>query len=211
MLRRRELMAFANGAPVLPSGWKECTRIYTKSASTYIDTEYVANGNTTFKAKFSFEDIGGYFFGADSGGGSQMFGIQWSVNLLYPGYGSTRKYFDIYFNQGVFNAGDIMVLDLQKGDWKIYNGDALIVSHDFGYQDFSCDYPFYLFSECRNGSKNGGAVGVSFYGGQIYDGDILMHNLIPCIDDAGIGCLFDSVTQKSYYDAAGVGFNYELK
>ena len=66
MLRRRELMAQRKEASVLPLGWKECKRIYTKSQSSYINTNFVATGDTTFNGKFSFENINGYFFGADS-------------------------------------------------------------------------------------------------------------------------------------------------
>lgn len=210
MLRRRELMAQRKETQVLPLGWKECKRIYTKSQSSYINTNFIANGDTTFKGKFSFDNINGYFFGADSGGGKEMYGIQWSIKRLYPGYGSARQYTNIYFGEGVFNSGDIMVLDFQRNKWNIYNGESLIYSNDWGYQDFSCSYPLYLFSECRNGSKNGGAVGVSFYGGQIYDGNTLSHNYIPCVDDSGVGCLFDSVTKTPYYDSASIGFDYEL-
>lgn len=210
-LRRFDLMAQRKDTHVLPQGWKECKRIFTKSASSYINTNFVATGDTTFKGKFAFDNINGYFFGADSGGGKIMYGIQWSINRLYPGYGSTRKQTDIYFGDGVFDAGDVMVLDFCKNDWKIYNGDTLIYSNDWGYQDFRCDYPLYIFSECRNGNINGGAVGVSFYGGQIYDSDVLAHNYIPCVDDSGVGCLFDSITKTPYYDAAGIGFGYELK
>ena len=210
-LRRFDLMAQRKETHVLPPGWKECKRIYTQSDRSYINTNFVANGDTTFKGKFSFDNINGYFFGADSGGGKNMYGIQWSVNRLYPGYGSTRKYTDIYFGEGVFDAGDVMFLDLCRNDWKIYNGDTLIYSNDFGYHDFRCDYPLYIFSECRNGNINGGAIGVSFYGGEIFDVDVLVHNYIPCVDDSGVGCLFDSVTKTPYYDDSLIGFGYELK
>lgn len=210
MLRRRELMAQRKETSVLPLGWKECKRIYTKSQSSYINTNFIATGDTTFKGKFSFENINGYFFGADSGKGTKMYGIQWSRTTLFPGYGSTRNQTNIQFGKGVFDAGDVMVLDLCRNDWKIYRGDTLIYSKDWGYQDFRCDYPLYLFSECRNGEKHGGAIGVSFYGGEIFDGDVLVHKYIPCVDDSGAGCLFDSVTKTPYYDAASIGFDYEL-
>lgn len=90
------------------------------------------------------------------------------------------------------------VLDKNKN--LLYVDGTLVATHTTA--TFSVGYSAFLLSINAAGSAmTAYPVSAKLYSAQIYDNDVLVRDLWPCIDDNGIVCMYDKVNESYLYNA----------
>lgn len=51
---------------------------------------------------------------------------------------------------------------------------------------------------------------MKLYSFKVFKNDILIQNLIPCLDDNDVPCFYDRVDKQTYYNRGTGTFEYEL-
>lgn len=67
--------------------------------------------------------------------------------------------------------------------------------------------PLYLFSYNNNGTVGYSLIG-KVYRAKISQLDTVVRDYLPCVDEAGIPCMYDLVTQTAYYNAGTNKFSF---
>ena len=85
-----------------------------------------------------------------------------------------------------------------KTDGNKFYIDNTLVSTLTSY-DINCDMPLYIFGINNQGTLS--AVGSTrCYSLKIYDGDTLVRDYKPALDDSGVACLYDKVSETFFYN-----------
>lgn len=101
-------------------------------------------------------------------------------------------------------------------EFNIYNKkifDNFHIISDYKHTSFGTYYTFDRQYECAHVTnkpldiyKGGGKFGVA----KIYEGENLVFNAIPSLDQSGKPCMFDTVTKQPFYNQGTGEFGYEL-
>jgi len=96
-------------------------------------------------------------------------------------------------------------IDIDGTDIKITNSGVTTTTSVGSTPGFvNCDYPI-----CIGGLKDGNTMSSSykmtgyFYGMQVYDNNVLAHNIVPAKNYLNEVCLYNTVTKKAYYPVSG--------
>jgi hypothetical protein len=188
----------------LPSGY---TRVeFLESTGTqYIKTGVLANGNLTTKITVLSRKWDGWnntnrVFGVHAADDS----IRYCYSMNYNGgYGTSGRYFygsqSGHFNpQHALNTKYEVVFDKNKvtrnGTVLGYYGNVKINEEEFNISGRD----IWLFSSNQNYNYPTSKV---IYHFSIAEDDLLKLNFIPVIDQNGKPCMFDTVSQKPFYNA----------
>ena len=198
----------------LPSGYKKVE--YLKNTGTqYIDTKFIPSKDSKLEIELKFEgdfkasDTNTAFFGVSDaeskfsmnfGGASSQYDTLfcWCETRSKDSYKiySLRIYDEIRTNKNkiIFSSGKVTYAN-RSADMatKISdNIDSLII---FGARYMSKIYSF-------------NAYYMYLYSCKLYSGDILLRDLIPCLDSDNKPCMYDTVSKKTFYNSGTGEFLY---
>lgn len=179
-------------------------RYIESSGTQYIDTGFKPNQDTrvvcTFRIMSETETHQTAFGTRDtaSAGAGFCVGIQGHIDGCfrsdYGGEGTA-------FSTSVTATG-LHVVDQNKNVCTI-DGEETITHTE---KTFSTSYNMYLATMNSVGSAANAPARMRLYSCQIYDNGTLVRDFVPCLDDDGVACLYDTVESKYYYNAGSGSF-----
>lgn len=178
----------------LPSGYTQLEYIQSSGAQ-YIDTGFKPNQNTVVRADIA-HDLSSrtcWIFGARNGTNVGAFGFLTYKGVYRADYGTATT------NLSGTPTGRFTI-EMNKNSVKI---DGAVIA-TAAVQSFSTNYPIYLFAN-NNAGVSAGFSTTKIYGCEIYNGDVLMLEFIPCRrnSDNALG-MYDTV-HGTFYQNAGSG------
>ncbi len=87
------------------------------------------------------------------------------------------------------------------------NGNTVFTGTASG--SITADYNMYLFNRIKNGSLDTGWFNGKIYYVKIWQSGTLIRDLVPCLDDQNVPCMYDKVNDHTYYNAGNGTFLYE--
>ena len=198
----------------LPSGYKKVE--YLKNTGTqYIDTKFIPSKDSKLEIELKFE---GDFKASDTN--TAFFGVSDAESKFSMNFGGASSQYDTLFcwcearskdsykiyslsingeirtnkNKIIFSSGKVTYAN-RSADMatKISdNIDSLII---FGARYMSKIYSF-------------NAYYMYLYSCKLYSGDILLRDLIPCLDSDNKPCMYDTVSKKTFYNNGTGEFLY---
>lgn len=179
------------------------TRYLESTGTQYIDMGFKPNQDTRITADFEYTqepNNKGFIFGAGFSATDTAFEFYvWGSAWNSP-----------YNNTNIQIASDLSSLvgqkfhlDKNKNVLNVIYEDGTNKNSSTTYATFEITRTLWLFAINR-GSTTFLSDCVKLYNCQIYDNNKLIYNLIPAIDENGVGFMFDRVTH-TIYDNAGTG------
>lgn len=173
----------------LPTGYTEVQYIQS-SGTQHIDTEFKPNQDSHVMAKLSTSETGSHtVFGAD---------LSWTDNGFSLGTGFAHYRKETGTISGL-NNGSPHEVDFNKNTISIDRSAVLTM----GTSTFSISHNMVLFANNRAGGIAEKTTMVLYYC-QIYNGNTIVRNYIPCINPDGEIGLYDLANSK-FYTNAGTG------
>jgi hypothetical protein len=196
----------------LPIGYKECK--YIKSTGTqYIDTG--VKGNSEIKIDTLFEITNAkqtqFFFGS-----RQSVSVQTFCFLSVSGTGNPWGFrSDFNNNFGVVQTEKISDMTGYPLFHVIKNKNVTTIENNefinnISYGSFTSNYNIYIFTVNNNNTASSNFSYMKLYSFKVFKNDILIQNLIPCLDNNDTPCMYDLVTKQTYYNRGTGTFDYEL-
>ena len=195
----------------LPSGYTE-VKYLQSSGTQYIDSNYYPNLDTLLEMKYRyiFENSAGMYwaFGSRNTTSSGGFGF------IFNYYGSTTDenvsvFSDNTYPSNMFreNLRDQDIIVQQSKNGLYIDGNLKKTNNQTTFQ---CSYPCLLFWGRTGGTGDSGRppYGRIFYC-KIWESDVIQRDFIPCLDTNNIPCMYDTVTQQTFYNAGTGTFGYE--
>ena len=202
---------FTYGRKIIPVEYLEST------GTQYVDTGYIPKPTSTYKSMFQLTNIattsGNWFciFGSvesnsstftelflprASGGGDVNQILAGSHNSTYlrtdyPWAVNTKYNFEM-------TPTAVLINDVSQGSISV---DSSI----------TCSHSIYLFARHEYNDAVRYNVSAKIHSFTIYEGNTLVRDYIPCIDENNVGYMFDKVTHACYLNAGTGTFNYGKK
>lgn len=188
----------------LPDGYTLCEYIE-MAVDQYTDTFIKANQDTIIETTVVGDTKNTRFiFGARTGTGLNEFSIVRLSNVMRVSYGA-KTYNLEYTNP------EVPVLIRMEGN-KLYVDDTS--KYVFDTQTFETPTNIAIGTVMNNGNKADSrtdASNVKYYGFKIWQGNILVRDMIPCLNKAGIPCFYDLISQLDFVNINGTSnFKYGL-
>lgn len=179
---------------ILPEGYTQLDYIEA-TGTQYIDSLFIPNQDTRVVLNFMF--LGGSgIYGSRDTTSSDNFNLRVTNGEWQPGYG------DAIAGTTQSDTTSWHVVDQNKNKF-IIDG---VVTRAFTYEEFTSPYSIILGGILAN--RNGVMsvyYGKGLYGVcQIYDNDVLVRHLIPCVSPADVIGMYDLVNQ-CFYGNSGTG------
>ena len=217
--------ALSEEAINLPYGYKQC--LFLESTGTqYINTNYVATNNTGAYVKWSLSEIKNYSnilasvgISTDDTADSVFMLPHWDgVNNAYLGGFMSQTLGQLRLeNQTVPKEYTVHKSYLNYyNDGEVYIDTTLMGSVVNVSENTENDLPLYLFgcNKLNSLSTNDSMIG-RIYRATITEGEEVVMDLIPCLDDKGKPCMYDLISnsQTPFYNANAEGddFKYVIK
>lgn len=164
----------------------------------YIYTGVVPNQDTKVEIKFQLLSTKAQFmYGSRKTLESKSYCLAYGSKESQSGFRS-----DYNTVQKIVSTEYSEIYTMKSDKNNFYINDNLIYSHT--YKEFSSPNELVLFNTDTNGSINNSyCAEIRFYHCKIWDGDSLVRELIPVIDNEGVVCVYDKVEQKLYYAEYG--------
>ena len=176
---------------ILPQGYTKCEYLESTGVQ-YIDTGIVATNNTKVKIDFSFtknEQSG--LLGGRVGFKNNSFSVQVSsTKYITFGFGNNT---DITSKSNDTNRHTIL-----KDKSKNYY-DGVLISENQISNTFSTKHNVFLFSINNNGTPYV-TCNAKIYNFKFYENDTLIQDLIPCLDNNAIPCMYDTISGQTFYN-----------
>lgn len=167
--------------------------------ASWIDIDYIPSSNTRVVGKFSFTQFKGsganYVFGVFGGGANFGLNIGMNRGILNVPWG-TNSGVQITNNTVL---GQVYSFDISKNG--AYIDGVLKLTASQLSATFTATKSFFV--GWANGTATEKLIG-NVYPMQMYENDVLVKDLRPCIDPNGTVCLYDMVTKKYHYNI-GIG------
>lgn len=178
----------------LPSGYTQLEYIQSSGAQ-YIDTGFKPNQNTVVRADIAhvLSSRTCWIFGARNGTNVGAFGFLTYKGVYRADYGTATT--------NLSGTPTVrFTIEMNKNSVKI---DGAVIA-TASVQTFATNYPMFLFAN-NNAGVSAGFSTTQIYGCEIYNGDILMREFIPCRrnSDNALG-MYDTV-HGTFYQNAGSG------
>ena len=207
-MNRRRLMAFEKSGGGLPEGYTAVNYLQS-SGEQWIEMGVAPNQNTkaVLKIKINvFTDEGATLIGSRTDGNSDD---QFTTYL--DGYEGTKFLFRMDGQTKAISwtgltTNKIYIVTLSGTEMKAELEDGTAVfSKTFSVSDFTSTATMALF--------RAKGVGGTYFKGRIYSckhysGDELIQDFVPCLDTGGVPCMFDFVSQKSFYNKGTGSFTW---
>lgn len=196
----------------LPIGYKECQ--YIESTGTqYIDTG--VKGNSEIKIDIIFEITNTkqtqFFFGSRQSVSAQSFCFLSASGTNNP-WGFRSDFNNRYGQFQTENISNMTGYPLfhvikDKNVTTIENNEYI---NNISYGNFTSNYNIYIFTINTNNNTSNFSY-MKLYSFKVFKNDILIQNLIPCLDNNDTPCLYDLVSKTTFYNLGTGTFGYELK
>ena len=203
LLRRRAMYK----AGELPAGYKRCKWLSSKDDA-YLITDYYPKIGDAIEIYFSIDKIRNY--GAPINAASEYDSDRQLIILFAIHANSYFKYFTtgeasgVYLPQYFVDEPKKMVID-KDGRLIDFTG-YLVTSNEVKKNKEEINAPLFLFERSNHKSHFSGKIGtVTFTRG----GEKSL-NLIPCLNEHNVPCMYDTVSGKSYYNKGTGTFGYKL-
>lgn len=195
----------------LPIGYRECKYIGS-TGTQFIDTG--VKGNSEIKIDTIFEITNTkqtqFFFGSRQSVSAKTFCFL-SVSGADNPWGFRSDFNDLF---GVVQNEKISDMTGYPLFHVIKNKNVTTIENNafinnISYGSFTSNYNIYIFAV----NNNNNAANFSYmklYSFKVFENDILIQNLIPCLDDNDVPCFYDSVDKQTYYNRGTGTFEYEL-
>lgn len=189
--------------------WKEASDIWCKRRETltpvtyiqstgtqYIDTGFKPNQNTRIIVDMDVTaaDAQSALFGARNSYQNNGFALHtWQKNAGYQIDYAT-------------NASNVTTVTSSGRHTIDFNGNVLTVDdtviNTYTEATFQCNYTALIFSVHTGDSHmmEKFPTKAKLYSCKIYDNNTLVRDFVPCMNDSGVGCLYDKVNQVCYYN-----------
>lgn len=181
----------------LPNGYAQIEYIQS-SGTQHIDTKYKANNNTRIVIDIQITDASvnnQWLYGARDALRTNSFGFYWYNSAFGANFGTEQNTISV-----PGEVTDRIFIDQNKE--VVYLED---IESTFSSTTFSGAYNLFLFAVNTGGEvKNN--VRAKLYSCQIYNGDTLVRDFVPCKNASGVAGLYDTVNGAFYTDAAGGAF-----
>ena len=192
----------------LPTGHKQLE--YIESTGTqYIDIGIIGKYGLSTYARLSVSNTTNenkVLLGSRSGGDTR----------IYLGYRQYNSTINIGYRTEITSSTTPVRNVISEYKYSLNNGYAKVVKDgvEILSQTIETNYTnntnLYLFGNNYGGNLNN-AISCKLYSFKLYDNGTLIRNLIPCLDTAGVPCMYDTVTKQSFYNAGTGEFKYKLK
>ena len=193
----------------VPKGFKEVEYLentQTGASRNWINTGVVSNSNTQLEVCISYNDVStGKLMGSGYAGNTRFnFGIE--SNKFRFGLGS--GWFDA--NSSISTPDTkphIWILDsaTQTGIIDGYSQTTTLSLPDTNI------YPITLFARSNNDNGNAETANTTIgkiYYVKIWKNNVLVRDMIPCLDASNVPCMWDKVNGKAYYNEGTGSFTY---
>ena len=195
----------------LPIGYKECKYIGS-TGTQYIDTG--VKGNSELKIDTVFEITNTkqtqFFFGSRQSVSAQTFCFL-SVSGANNPWGFRSDFnnlFGVVQNEKISDMTGYPLFHVIKNkNVTTIKNNAFI--NNISYGSFTSNYNIYIFTVNNNNTASNFSY-MKLYSFKVFKNDILIQNLIPCLDDNDVPCFYDSVDKQTYYNRGTGTFEYEL-
>ena len=203
LLRRRAMYK----ADELPAGYKRCKWLSSKNDA-YLITDYYPKIGDAIEIYFSLDEARNYdapiyaTSGYDSSRQLCILCGSYSVSFLkYFTNGDASK---VYLPEYVGGEPKKLVID-KDGRMIGYSG-SVISNREVQKNKKEINAPLFLFERSNHASHFSGKIGTVTF---TRDGEKSL-NLIPCLNEHNVPCMYDTVSGKSYYNKGTRTFGYEL-
>lgn len=162
----------------------------------YIDTELKPNGNTSIeiKARIDGQSFSQGIFGARTDVKTKSF----CTFFVKENQSIRCDYNSNQTNIGVISS-DVNTIKQDKNTFYINN----VKKSQTTYNDFNCDYNMYLFAINTANTVTLKSY-LDFYYSKIWNGNNLVRDYIPILDENNVICLYDRLNKKKYYSKEAV-------
>ena len=204
---RRRLMMLKKSGGGLPEGYTALN--YLQSTGTqWIEMGVAPNQNTKAVVKIKINEFtrqGASLIGSRTDTNSND---QFSTYLDYIGGGRFLFRMDGQTESIIWKGlttNKIYIVTLSGTEMKAELEDGTAVfSNTFSVSDFESTVTMALF---KSKPFNNGFHG-RIYSCKHYSGDELIQDFVPCLDAEGVPCMFDFVSQKSFYNKGTGSFTW---
>lgn len=195
----------------LPYGYKQC--LYLESTGTqYINTNHIATNNTGAYVKWSLTNIKNYS-NILAAAGTSIDDTADSAFMLPHWNGDNNSYLSYFMslNSGELKLENQTIPELYSihksylnyfNDGKSYIDTSLMGNIDTALENIENDLPLYLFgcNKLNDLSADESMIG-RIYRATITESEEVVMDLIPCLDTNGKPCMYDLISQTSFYNA----------
>lgn len=192
-------------AEELPAGYQRCKWLSSKNDA-YLITDYYPKIGDAIEVYFSLDKSRNFdtIISATAGYDSNR------MLIILAGKESYFKYFTTgsasNLDLRAYVGGEPKKLVIDKDGRLINNTGNLISSKEVQKNKKEINAPLFLFERSNHTSHFSGKIGtVTFTRG----GEKSL-NLIPCLNEHNVPCMYDTVSGKSYYNKGTGTFGYEL-
>ena len=191
---------------ILPEGFRRVE--YLQSTGTqYIDTEYIPDNETGYWADaININGKNSYLLGLNNTN-------DWNSNQrLYLRTATTLAAGWITYNtinstnySGLRVVGRMNYLNDRTAHYSVDNKEYSGALADL---NFTPAHSIYIFGINFGGTIDTAAAAFRLYGVKISQGSEVVRHFIPCVNEDEVGCLYDIIEKKVYYNAGSGDFKY---
>lgn len=199
------IVAYKDEYNKLPEGYTECE--YLESTGTqYIDTGINPNIKPRVVANLAFtrKNFDTDFWGNNNLDGSAYYSNFAYCGLRYQRYGSLS-----YF--GSSKTAPINEFHIWDVSDKCYLDGNLLFSTSNVYTYNPAQSTILVFAAWRNNNAIWYKSAYRLNSFELYDGDNIVRNFIPALDNTGKPCLYDTISQTPFYNQGTGEFLYKVK
>ena len=205
LLRRRAMYK----AGEIPAGYKRCKWLSSKNDA-YLITDYYPKIGDAIEIYFSVDrkrDFDAPIYAISESDSSRQLAVLVGYDNSYFKYftsGAASPVQNADFLSYVGSEPRKLVID-KDGRMRSYTGD-LISDSEVRKKKWDINAPLFLFERSNHTQHFSGKIGtVTFTRG----GEKSL-NLIPCLNEHNVPCMYDTVSGKSYYNKGTGTFGYKL-
>ena len=176
---------------------------YIESTGTqYIDTGYKPNNNTRLVGEFEVLANGSEYrtiFGGRDANLARCFALYVSPNNnFYGNIGGAQDYYHYSSSLSILGRHTV---DANKNVMSIDD-----MSYTFPVRTFQNETPICLFANNNANTVIDMPCAMRWYPLKIYDGDNLVRDYSPCLDNNGVACMYEAVNGAYVYNAGTGSF-----
>ena len=194
----------------LPEGYTAVDYLQS-SGKQWINTEYILQSSDTVELKAEYVRRGSLAYStAYLCGSDRRFGDDFSISEDTQGYGIRDVFGHLITKSGAIpEVGTEFVVVSSISLLRVVIGET-ITEISKGEQTYTpVDFPVYLFTTNRNKTAFDRAfIGKIYYAKITNSQGEMTLNCIPCLDTEGVPCMFDFVSQKSFYNKGTGSFTW---
>ena len=202
LLRRRAMYK----AGELPAGYKRCEWLSSKDDA-YLITDYYPKIGDAIEIYFSIDKSRDYdaIMSATSGYDSGriiiiLFALHSNVFFKYFTTGSASKVWLPYYLHG---EPKTLIIDT---DGRLIDHIGNVAYNEVQKNKKEINAPLFLFERSNHKSHFSGKIGTVTF----TRGGKKSLNLIPCLNEHNVPCMYDTVSGKTYYNKGKGTFGYKL-